>query len=159
MGYSPRLTIENYVRAMLRADYQLLPPRKPGCYSVWHADFQGSDPPVSAKNEIVYVGKTEKCRAELLYRVTELVLDAIGKTGAGNLSGNKHSFFHTGGRDIFLYYRNAGATNLLVTWCDHVCPSCEEHRVYTLFAGGSRLLNKLRVYPCPRHPSPGTPPG
>jgi hypothetical protein len=152
MGYAPRLTIENYVMAMLRANYALLPPRRPGCYSVWYADFQGLVPPASAKNEIVLVGKTERGPAELLYRVTGLVVDAIGITGSGTLSGTKYSFFHKGGRDIFLSYGNADATKLLVTWRDDVCPSCEEHRIYALFADGRRLLNQQKVPPCLRHP-------
>jgi hypothetical protein len=100
----------------------------------------------------VLVGKTEKGDAELLYRMTGLVLDAIGITGAGTLSGTKYSFFHKGGRDIFLRYGNADASKLLVTWRDSVCPSCEEHRIYTMFAGGSRLLNQRKVGPCPSHP-------
>lgn len=155
MSYAPRQTIENYVMAMLRANYALLPSRKPGCYSAWYSDFQGLEPPASAKDEIVLVGKTEKGDAQLLYRVTQLVMEAIGMTGAGTLPGNKYSFFHTGGRDIFLAYGNTGATKLLITWRDDVCPSCEEHRIYTLFRDGKRLLNRQKISPCLKHPGPG----
>jgi hypothetical protein len=73
MGYAPRLTVENYVMAMLLANYALLPPRKPGCYTVWYSDFQGSEPPASAKDEIVLVGKTEKGDAELNRNVTQKI--------------------------------------------------------------------------------------
>lgn len=92
MAYGPRLTIDDYVLAVLRADFALLPPRKPGCYGVWHSDFHGSEPQVSDKDQIVLVGKIERTGAELLYRVTCLVLDAIGMTGAGNKPGTKYSF-------------------------------------------------------------------
>ncbi|MGH7813373.1 MAG: hypothetical protein ACREQI_05155 [Candidatus Binataceae bacterium] len=155
MEYSQRMTIENYVKAMLRADDVSLPPRKRGCYSVWAADFNGTEPQSSDGNNIVLVGKTEGRQEEgsLLYRVSGLVLDAIGITGEGTLPGTSHSYFHKGGRDIFLNYGNEEARKLLITWCDDVCPSCEEHRIYTMFQGGSQLLNEQRVGPCrnPQH--------
>ncbi len=98
MGYSPKMTIEDYVMSMLRNDSVKLPPRKPSCYSAWLQDFMGDEPQHSDKDKIVYVGKTEKgCDPQLLYRVTQFVLDALGITGAQRLSGSKHSFFHTGG--------------------------------------------------------------
>jgi hypothetical protein len=152
MAYSPRLTIDDYVLTVLRADFASLPPRKPGCYSVWHSDFDGPAPQDSDKDQIVLVGKTESTGAELLYRVTCLVLDAIGMTGAGNKPGTKYSFFYKGGRDIFLHHGNVAARKPLVTWRDDVCPSCEEHRIYAMFAGGRRLLNVKPVGPCPKHP-------
>jgi hypothetical protein len=95
MGYSPRMTVEDYVMSMLRNDSVKLPPRKPGCYSAWLQDFTtGDEPQNSDGDKIVYVGKTEKgSDPQLLYRVTQFVLDAIGITGDGRLSGSTHRFF------------------------------------------------------------------
>jgi hypothetical protein len=155
MGYSLRIRIEDYVMVMLRNDSAKLPSRKPGCYSAWLSDFAGDEPASSNKDQIVYVGKTEKgADPQLLYRVTQFVLDAIGITGAGQLSGNKHSFFHIGGREVFLKHGNLRARQLLLTWRDDgICPSCEEHRIYQMFCGGKQLLNrKVRPCPNPNHP-------
>jgi hypothetical protein len=146
MGYSPRITIEDYVMAMLRNDSAKLAPRKPGCYTVWLADFRGSEPQTSDK--IVYVGKTEAGDAELLFRVAQLVLDAIGITGKGTVSSSKHSFFHSGGREIFLKHGNAKARDLLVGWRDDGCPSCGEYRIYQMFSNSAGLLNRKKVSLC-----------
>ena len=148
MGYSARITIDEYVMSMLRNDISKLPPRTPGCYSVWIADFAGNEPQISDGHKLVYVGKTEKgSDPQLLYRLTQFVLDAIGITGTGRLSGTKHSFFHTGGREVFLNHRNAAARRLLVTWRDDICTSCEERRIFQM---GSKpeLLNRKPVQRC-----------
>jgi hypothetical protein len=70
MGYSARITTEDYLIAMLRADFAKLPPWAPGCYSVWFADFQGSGPKAADKDKFVIVGKTEK--GQLIERVTKM---------------------------------------------------------------------------------------
>ena len=155
MPYSPRITIEDYVMSMLRLDMAKLPPRKPGCYGVWLSDFAGNEPQPSDKDKLVWVGKTDD---GLLYRVTGCVLDAIGITGAGPLSGTEHSYFHVGGREIFLKHGNAKARLLLLTWRDDICPSCEEYRIYGM--RGINTLNKRQVSPCPmsNHPLPAVTP-
>jgi len=146
--YTPRITIEAYVMTMLSADAQLLPPRKPGCYSVWSADFTGDEPRSTDMGNIVWVGKADK--TGLLYRVTGLVLDAIGITGAEARPGSKYSYYHVGGRAIFLGYGNQRARELLLAWCDDVSPPVEERRIYNMWkewknrGGGGRLLNKRK---------------
>jgi hypothetical protein len=94
MGYSPRITMEHYVMSMLRNNSVKLPPRKPGYYSARLQDFTRDEPQNSDGDKIVYVGKTENgSDPQLLYCVTQFVLDAIGITGKGPSSGSKHSFF------------------------------------------------------------------
>lgn len=155
MRYSPRITIEDYVMAMLRADLAMLPPRTPGCYSVWFADFQGSEPTAAEKGKFVIVGMTDK--GELLERVSKCVVESIGITGTGTLPGNVHSFFSTTGRLVFLAYKNAEARRLLITWRDDCCPLCEEHRIYRMFSGGARHLKQRPVGSCRRRLSAATP--
>jgi hypothetical protein len=145
------MTVEDYVMSMLRNDSVKLPPRNPGCYTAWLEDFTGDEPQNSDKDKIVYVGKTENgSDPQLLYRVTQFVLDAIGITGGTLLRGSKHSFFHTGGREVFLKYGNAEARRLLLTWRDDICPSYEEYRIYQMAnpSQNNKLLNRKPVQPC-----------
>jgi hypothetical protein len=67
MGYSLRITIEDYLMAILQNDSTKLPPRKPGCYSSWLSDFAGDEPVSSLKHQIVYVGKTERAQIPSCY--------------------------------------------------------------------------------------------
>jgi len=152
MGYSQRITVEDYVMAVLQGDFAKLPPRKPGCYSVWYADFSGSEPTAADKDSFVIVGMTEK--GDLLERVSKCVVESLGITGPGNVPGNEHSYFSTTGRLVFLAYKNQGARRLLITWRGDRCPQCEEHRIYKMFSDGAKHLKQKRIGPCKLHSHP-----
>ena len=126
----------------------LIPPRLAGVYVVTQHEWQGAeDPPY---DDVVYVGKT--LSGGLLSRITQLMADAIGFTAAGEAAGSKNSYFHVGGRSIWLAFRKGNLPDprtLFVSWSADVCPACEETRLYHQNKNGKGFLGKSAPPACP----------
>jgi hypothetical protein len=140
MPYSKPITFRRLLNAPLD-EPDLMPPRQPGVYVVTQHEWAGGeDPP---HGDVVYVGKTST--GGLLYRVTQLMADAIGFTGAGEETGSKNSYFHSGARNIWLASREGilpDPRTLHISWNADVCPACEETRLYNEHKSSKGFLCK-----------------
>ena len=150
-GYGSPITFEECWMAIFNGNKSILPPYwKPGTYMV----FEGT---VSR-----YVGRQyiDYKRGGLLGRTINLIVDAFGITGDGVNPRSEDSYFHSGGRRIFLHFKNRGGNaavrKLQLVWRDDdICLNCEEYRIYAKYngKGGGPLLNSP-VAPCKKHPHP-----
>lgn len=147
MPYSKAITFGRLLNAPID-EQDLIPPRLAGVYVVTQHEWPGAeDPPYG---DVVYVGKT--LSGGLLYRITQLMADAIGFTAAGEAAGSKNSYFHVGGRSIWLAFRKGDLRDprtLFVSWSADVCPAYEETRLYNQHKNSKGFLCKSVPPACP----------
>jgi hypothetical protein len=95
--WSTPIQVKEYLRLPLKSP-QLVPPREPGIYAAglqyWNGESQGGQ-------RILSIGVTTKGKdPHLLYRVSQLVLKALGFTDS---LVSKIPYYHPGGRNIWRY--------------------------------------------------------
>jgi hypothetical protein len=154
--WSKPITLGEYYDSPPITGKDILPPRSPGIYA---ACLKKPDPVRGPHedDEVLYVGTTYRGTGpELLFRVSGLIFDALGFTGEGNKSGSARSYFHSGGREIYLYCQKEKKPlkSIFIFWKakdQSFCPACEEHSLYQRFKGRPTFLNKQTPPSCP-HP-------
>jgi hypothetical protein len=147
--YSQPITIEEYIDAVKNEDAAKLPPSLGGSYVVCVKPFVGSQPAAIDREDLVYIGKTEQ--NQVLYRATQLLIEELGATDNDADRPKTGTWYHPGGRSIKKEHGNPGARKLFIAWQTDACPSCEEHRVYSIALGSKKFLNQANVSFCSKH--------
>lgn len=149
--WSTPVRVKDYYAAPPVTNSRILPPRMAGVYVATLKPISPGKGP-SVHDLVLWVGITDRGQPELLYRVSGLVFDARGYTGAGNNPVSNHAYFHNGGRKIWLHCQQNGPDprKIFLSWQtrDTCCPPFEEARLYQLLKGQRQFLNSRRPPGC-----------
>jgi hypothetical protein len=146
--YSQPITIEEYIDAVKNGDAAKLPPSLGGNYVVCVKPFVGTQPEAIDREDLVYIGKTQ--HNEVLYPATQLLIEELNAADDANTPKTR-TRYHLGRRSIKKEHGNPGTRKLFIAWQTDACPSCEEHRVYSIAVGSKKFLNQATVSFCSKH--------